>query len=44
MFEQKKKTGDMAEHFGRKSGAITARLAHLGLIPNVWKGRGKKVS
>ena len=37
MFEEKKKTADIAKHFGRKSGAIQARLAHLGLIPNFWK-------
>jgi hypothetical protein len=31
----------MAQEFGRKSGAITARLAKLGLIEDVWsKGHG----
>ena len=39
MFSEKKKNGDIAEHFGRKPGAIRSRLGHLGLIPNFWKPR-----
>ena len=43
MFSEKnKKTGGLAKHFGRKPSAIQARLAHLGLIPDFWKGKKEK--
>lgn len=42
MFKGEDKLGDIAEHFGRKPSAITARLALLGLIPDVWAERRKK--
>lgn len=41
MFKRKEKNAAIAKHFGRKPSAITARLGHLGLIPNVWKAREK---
>lgn len=37
MFESDKKNADIARHFGRKPGAIRARLGHLGLIDYVWR-------
>jgi ATP-dependent DNA helicase PIF1 len=37
MFVEKMAQKDMAAHFGRKPGAIRARLGHLGLIENAWK-------
>jgi ATP-dependent exoDNAse (exonuclease V) alpha subunit len=43
MFEEKKHTAEIAAHFGRKPSAITARLGHLGLIPDTWKPRPKKI-
>ncbi len=39
MFNEKKPDSEIAAHFGRKASAITARLAHLELIPNFWKSR-----
>ena len=39
MFEEDTPMKTMAKEFGRKSGAITARLAKLGLIENVWTQR-----
>ena len=44
MFNEEKPRKGMAEHFGRKPSAITARLAHLGLIENTWKGFKKNDS
>jgi ATP-dependent exoDNAse (exonuclease V) alpha subunit len=41
MFNAKNNTADIAKHFGRKPGAITSRLGHLGLIPNFWKPQKK---
>ena len=32
---------EISEQFGRQGSAIRSRLAHLGLIPNVWKGKKK---
>ncbi|OGG52351.1 hypothetical protein A2851_04835 [Candidatus Kaiserbacteria bacterium RIFCSPHIGHO2_01_FULL_53_29] len=37
MFNEKKPNAEVAKHFGRKPGAIRARLGHLGLIPSYWK-------
>ncbi len=42
MFKDKKSNKEMGKHFGRKVSAITARLEHLGLIENTWKGYHKK--
>ena len=42
MFNEQKPNKDIAKHFGRKPSAITARLGHLGLIENTWKGYKKK--
>jgi hypothetical protein len=42
MFKDKKPNKEMGKHFGRKVSAITARLEHLGLIENTWKGYHKK--
>ncbi|HVM73321.1 MAG TPA: PIF1 family DEAD/DEAH box helicase [Candidatus Paceibacterota bacterium] len=42
MFNEQKPNKDIAQHFGRKPGAITARLGHLGLIENTWKPYKKK--
>jgi ATP-dependent exoDNAse (exonuclease V) alpha subunit len=43
MFNEKKSNKEMGKQFGRKVSAITARLGHLGLIENTWKGYKKKV-
>lgn len=37
LFAAKEKDAAIARRFGRKPSAIRARLAHLGLVPNVWK-------
>jgi len=42
MFQSKKSNKEMGKQFGRKVSAITARLEHLGLIENTWKGYHKK--
>ena len=42
MFNEQKANKDMGKHFGRKVSAITARLGHLGLIENTWKGYKKQ--
>jgi len=44
MFQSKTPNKEMGKHFGRKVSAITARLGHLGLIENTWKGYKKKGS
>ena len=41
MFNEKNPNAEIAVHFGRKPGAIRARLGHLGLIPNFWKPKKK---
>ncbi len=41
MFNEKKPNAEIAKHFGRKQGAIRARLGHLGLIPSFWKPLNK---
>jgi len=41
MFAEKKRNVDIAEHFGRKPGAVRSRLGHLGLVPNFWKPKKK---
>ena len=41
MFNEKKPNAEIAAHFGRKPSAVSARLGHLGLIPNFWKPRKK---
>jgi ATP-dependent exoDNAse (exonuclease V) alpha subunit len=41
MFNAKEPNADIAAHFGRKPGAIRARLGHLGLIPSFWKPKKK---
>jgi hypothetical protein len=42
MFKEEKPYTEIAEHFGRRPGAVTSRLALLGLIEDVWKDRRKK--
>jgi len=42
MFNEKKPNNAIAKHFGRKPGAIRARLGHLGLIENAWKPLNRK--
>ncbi|MEY4747704.1 MAG: hypothetical protein RLZZ416_753 [Candidatus Parcubacteria bacterium] len=42
MFAEKKPNKDIAKHFGRKPGAIRARLGHLGLIEDFWSKRKKQ--
>ena len=44
MFTENKPHKDIAAHFGRKPGAIRARLGHLGLIEDYWAKRKKKAS
>jgi ATP-dependent exoDNAse (exonuclease V) alpha subunit len=39
MFEDGVKNTIIAKHFGRKPGAIRARLGHIGLLPDFWKGK-----
>jgi len=39
MFEDGVKNAQIAKHFGRKSSAIRARLGHMGLLPDYWKGK-----
>ncbi len=41
MFKEGIENNEIAQHFGRRPGAITSRLVHLGLIEDVWKGRRK---
>jgi ATP-dependent DNA helicase PIF1 len=42
MFKTENDNNEIAAHFGRRAGAITSRLVHLGLIEDVWKGRRNK--
>lgn len=43
LFAEKMKYSEMAKQFGRKTSAVEARLAHLGLIEETWfQRRGKK--
>ncbi len=42
MFAEQKSTKAMAEQFGRKPSAITARLGHLGLIEDFWAGKRRE--
>ncbi len=41
MFNEEMQNARIAKYFGRKPSAIRARLAHLGLIPDEWKGKKK---
>ncbi|MCE9541120.1 AAA family ATPase [Candidatus Kaiserbacteria bacterium] len=41
MFNAKRPNAEIAKHFQRRPSAIQARLAHLGLIPDIWKPRKK---
>jgi hypothetical protein len=42
LFKAKKHRNDIAAAFGRSPTGIESRLAHLGLIPNLW-AQGKKI-